>query len=133
MASTNVSSACDAAQVAALLASTEIASLITQVETTRWTGRPGYPNRAMVGAALTKAVYCLPTWTRTVRLIAEHAALRDVLGAAPVPGGLSEIMRWSQTGHGHHSRRTASVLSEIMRRCCGHLRPARSTASEGPG
>jgi hypothetical protein len=25
----------------------------------------------------------LPTWTRTVRLIAEHAALREAIGGAP--------------------------------------------------
>jgi len=37
----------------------------------------------MVGMALTKALYELPTWTRTVRLVAEHDGLRRVLGAAP--------------------------------------------------
>lgn len=37
----------------------------------------------MVGAALVKSVYGLPTWTRTVRLIAEHAALREAIGGAP--------------------------------------------------
>ena len=83
MAGTNVSSAHDAAQVAALLASPEIAGLIAELETTRWTGRPGYPIRSMVGTALAKSLYSLPTWTRTTRLIAEHAALRDVLAAAP--------------------------------------------------
>jgi transposase len=44
---------------------------------------PGYPIRTMVGAALVKALYCLPTWTRTARLIAEHAALREAIGGAP--------------------------------------------------
>jgi Transposase DDE domain len=42
-----------------------------------------YPIRAMVGLALVKSVYALPTWTRAVRLVAEHAALRETLGAAP--------------------------------------------------
>src|SRR4051794_23056391 len=28
-------------------------------------------------------MYALPTWSRTVRLVAEHAALRDALGAVP--------------------------------------------------
>jgi hypothetical protein len=37
----------------------------------------------MVGAALVKAIYVLPTWTRTARLIAEHAALRGAIGGAP--------------------------------------------------
>lgn len=49
----------------------------------RWTGRPGYPIRALVGAALVKSMYALPTWSRAVRLVAEHAALRDTLGAVP--------------------------------------------------
>lgn len=82
MASTKVSSPRDAAQVGALLDSPEIAGLITELETTCWTGRPGYPIRAMVGAALVKSLYTLPTWTRTVRLIRDHTGLRDVLGAA---------------------------------------------------
>jgi len=34
----------------------------------------------MVGMALAKSMYCIPTWTRTARLVAEHAALRAALG-----------------------------------------------------
>jgi transposase, IS5 family len=73
----------DAASVAVLLDSPEIASLIIQLEETRWTGRPGYPVRAMVGLALVKSLYTLPTWTRTVALVRDHAALRAALGAVP--------------------------------------------------
>jgi Transposase domain (DUF772) len=83
MATSNVSLARDAAQVAALLDLPEIKQLIADLDETRWTGRPGYPVRMMVGAVLVKVVYCLPTWTRTARLIAEHAALRQVIGGAP--------------------------------------------------
>src|SRR5689334_14522821 len=83
MAASTVPLARDAAQVGALLDSPEIASLITALEQTRWTGRPGYPVRTMVGLALVKAMYTLPTWTRTVALVKDHAALRDVLGAVP--------------------------------------------------
>jgi len=72
-----------AAQVAALLDSPEIVGLIADLEATRWTGRPGYPIRAMVGLALVKSVYVLQTWSRTVRLVAEHAALRAAIGDAP--------------------------------------------------
>jgi len=67
-------------QLAALLDSPEIAHLIRELEATRWTGRPGYPLRAMVGMALAKSIYVIPTWTRTARLVAEHAALRTALG-----------------------------------------------------
>jgi hypothetical protein len=68
---------CSAAvELVGLLDSPEIAELIADLEATRWTGRPGYPIRAMVGMALAKSLYALPTWTRTVRLVREHAALR---------------------------------------------------------
>lgn len=83
MAEANVPPARGAAQVAALLDSPEVARLISDLEMTRWTGRRGYPIRAMVGLALVKSVYCLPTWSRAVRLVGEHATLRGVLGAAP--------------------------------------------------
>jgi len=39
--------------LAGLLDSPEIVRLIAELEETRWTGRPGYPLRAMVGVALT--------------------------------------------------------------------------------
>ena len=68
MASSNVSLPRDAAQVAALLDSPEVSALIADLEATRWTGRPGFPVRAMVGMALIKSLYCLPTWTRTAAL-----------------------------------------------------------------
>ena len=38
----------------------------------------------MVGMALTKNVYTLPTWTRTVALVREHAALRVAIGCPDV-------------------------------------------------
>ena len=69
-----------AAELAGLLESPEIADLIRELEATRWTGRPGYPIRAMVGMALAKSMYAIPTWTRTVRLVREHAALQAALG-----------------------------------------------------
>jgi hypothetical protein len=34
---------------------------IADLDETRWTGRPGYPIRVMVGAALVKAVYAPPS------------------------------------------------------------------------
>jgi hypothetical protein len=70
----------DAVQLAALLDSPEITQLVAGLGATRWTGRPGYPIRTMVGMALAKSLYTLPTWTRTVALVAEHAALRAALG-----------------------------------------------------
>ncbi|HEV2773345.1 MAG TPA: transposase [Thermoleophilaceae bacterium] len=69
-----------ATELAGLLDSPEIGRLIAELDETRWTGRPGYPLRAMVGMALAKSLYAIPTWTRTVRLVREHAALRLALG-----------------------------------------------------
>src|SRR5512133_574412 len=80
MAVPTVTRRSDAVQIAALLDSPEIAQLVNELVATRWTGRPGYPIRTMVGMALAKSVYTLPTWTRTVALVSEHAALRDALG-----------------------------------------------------
>lgn len=83
MVDTKIPPGRDAHQLSALLASPEIEKLIADLDATRWTGRPGYPIRAMVGMMLVKSLYALPTWTRTARLVREHAALRDVLGCAP--------------------------------------------------
>jgi len=66
-------------QLAGLLDSPEIAALVSELEATRWTGRPGYPLRSLVGMALVKSVYAIPTWTRTVALVREHEALRAAI------------------------------------------------------
>lgn len=75
-----------AEDLSTILDSPEIGDLIDQLQTTRETGRPGYPIRSMVGMALAKSLYALPTWMRTVRLVREHAALATVIapdGAVP--------------------------------------------------
>ncbi|MCA1606095.1 MAG: hypothetical protein LC775_11635 [Acidobacteria bacterium] len=51
MAISNVPPRRGAEQVAVLLDSPEIARLISDLQETRWTGRPGYAIRAMVGLA----------------------------------------------------------------------------------
>jgi hypothetical protein len=33
----------------------------------------------MIGMALAKSIYAVPTWTRTVALVREHAALRGAI------------------------------------------------------
>ncbi len=74
-----------AAELAGLLDSPEIAALVSELEATRWTGRPGFPIRAMVGIALAKSMYAIPTWTRTVALVREHTALRRAITDGGVP------------------------------------------------
>jgi Transposase DDE domain len=74
------------ADLSSILESPEISALIDQLQTTRETGRPGYPIRSMIGMALAKSHYALPTWTRTVALVREHPALAAVIapdGAVP--------------------------------------------------
>jgi hypothetical protein len=84
MADPTVPPRSDAVQLAELLDSPEITQLVAELAATRWTGRPGYPVRSMVGMALAKSLYTLPTWTRTVGLAAEHAALRAAIGCPDV-------------------------------------------------
>jgi transposase len=80
LATATVASRSASAEVAALLDSPEIRGLIEHLQATRWTGRPGFPIRTMVGMALAKSMYALPTWAKLVRLVSEHAALQAALG-----------------------------------------------------
>jgi hypothetical protein len=85
MATATVPPRSGASELAGLLDSPEIASLIAELEATRWTGRPGYPIRSMIGMALAKSIYAIPTWTRTVALVREHAGLLAALGTDECP------------------------------------------------
>ncbi|HEU4702116.1 MAG TPA: transposase [Conexibacter sp.] len=69
-----------AAELRSLLDSPEIRGLVDHLQETRWTGRPGYPIRVMVGMALAKSMYALPTWAKLVRLVCEHDGLQAALG-----------------------------------------------------
>ena len=72
----NVARRSVAGSLSDILESAEISRLVDELQATRWTGRPGYPLRAMIGMALAKSLYALPTWTRTVALVAEPPYLR---------------------------------------------------------
>jgi DDE family transposase/transposase-like protein DUF772 len=85
LASTNVAPRSASSELSALLDSPEIGQLISELEATRWTGRPGYPIRTMIGLALAKSLYALPTWTKVVNLVAEHWKLQRVLGCEGDP------------------------------------------------
>jgi Transposase DDE domain len=79
MTSVNVARRSVAGNLSDILESDEVCRLIDELQQTRWTGRPGYPLRAMIGMALAKSLYAIPTWTRTVALVAEHPALAAVI------------------------------------------------------
>jgi Transposase DDE domain/Transposase domain (DUF772) len=85
-----------AAQLSLLLDSPEIRRLIGELEATRWTGRPGYPVRTMVGLALAKSLYAIPTWTKTVALVGEHWKLQRVLGCEGAPPSVYAAYRFAE-------------------------------------
>ncbi len=113
MAGGKVPRHCDVEMLTRLLDSREVASLVSGLEATRWTGRPGYPIRAMVGMALVKSLYVLPTWTRTVRLVAEHPALRDAIGGAPSVDACYRFTRKVREHKGVLDSCVASVLASL--------------------
>ncbi len=79
-----------------LLDSPEIRQLIAELEATRWTGRPGYPIRTMLGLCLVKARYAIPTWTKTVALVREHWALQRALGCEGKPPSVYAAYRFAE-------------------------------------
>jgi len=85
VATPNLAGGAASAALKTVLDSPEIGRLIDELEATRWTGRPGYPVRTMVGLALAKSLYALPTWTRVVELVADHWKLQRVLGCEGNP------------------------------------------------
>ena len=85
-----------AAQVERLLESPELQRLIAELQETRWTGRPGYPIRCMIGLALAKSIYALPTWTKTVALVREHWALQRALGCEGNPPSVYSAYRFAE-------------------------------------
>jgi hypothetical protein len=71
----------------------------------------------MVGMALTKSLYAIPTWTRTVALVREHAALRLALGCGGEPPSVYACYRFSAklVRYQHFARRlhrAGSLVSE---------------------
>ncbi len=97
MASSNLAGAtASTAALERLLDSPEIGRLIEELEATRWTGRPGYPVRTMVGLALAKSLYALPTWTKVVALVAEHWKLQRVLGCEGSPPSVYAAYRFAE-------------------------------------
>lgn len=96
MASPNVAGGAASATLKAVLDSPEIGRLIEGLEATRWTGRPGYPIRTMVGLALAKSLYALPTWTKVVALVADHWKLQRVLGCEGDPPSIYAAYRFAE-------------------------------------
>jgi hypothetical protein len=95
MASPKVAGGAASAVLKSLLDSPEIGQLIEELQATRWTGRRGYPIRTMIGLALAKSLYAIPTWTKTVALVGEHWKLQRVLGCEGKPPSLWSAYRFA--------------------------------------
>lgn len=117
MASPNVAGEAASATLAGLLDSPEIGRLIEELQATRWTGRPGYPIRTMVGLALAKSLYALPTWTKTVALVREHWALQRALGCEGNPPSVYAAYRFAEKlrDHGDKLERCIDSVVEGLR------------------
>ncbi len=113
MASANVAGRSASAELKQLLDSPEIAELIRELEETRWTGRPGYPVRTMVGLALAKSLYALPTWTKTVALVREHWALQRALGCEGNPPSVYAAYRFAEKLRAHGDKLERCIDSVI--------------------
>jgi hypothetical protein len=96
MASPKVAGGAASAALKAVLDSPEIERLIADLEATRWTGRPGYPIRTMVGLCLAKSLYAIPTWTKMVALLREHWALQRALGCEGKPPSVYAAYRFAE-------------------------------------
>jgi hypothetical protein len=110
------------AELAAILDSPEIGRLIEDLEGVRWTGRPGYPIRSLLGVALAKSIYAIPTWSRTIALVHEHEGLQRALGDCP---SVYAAYRFSVK-----LRRHGDLLEACIARVLARLRAERSGMGE---
>jgi hypothetical protein len=78
----------------------------------------------MVGLALAKSLYVIPTWTRTVALVAEHQALQIALGCEGDPPSVYAAYRFSAKLRAHQA-----MLDE----CIGRVTDALQAKLKGYG
>jgi IS5 family transposase len=110
----SVATSC-AETVSVVLHSVEISDFVDQIEHLRWTGRPGYSTRTLMGMVLTKGLYAIPTWTRTLALVREHAGLRSAIGCvddADVPS-IDAIYRFMKKLRGCEGQRQECIDSVL--------------------
>ncbi len=119
MTTQNVARRSVASDLSGILASSEISNLIEELQTTRSTGRPGYSLRTMVGMALAKSMYAIPTWTRTVALVREHRELAAVIAPNGEVPSLWSCYRFAGKLRKHSDLLNgciAGVLKELKKR-----------------
>lgn len=119
MTAQNVARRSVAADLSDILDSPEVVRLIDELRALRLTGRPGYPLRSMIGMALAKSLYALPTWTRTVALVREHPALAAVIAPDGQVPSLWSCYRFTAKLRDHTDLLEgciAGVLKELKKR-----------------
>ncbi len=67
----------------------------------------------MVGMTLVKSLYVLPTWTRTVALVAEHAGLRKAIGGTPSADACYRFTRKLRQHKGLLDSAIAAVIGSL--------------------
>jgi hypothetical protein len=86
---------------------------------------PAFEEAFYTSTQIERALYALPTWTRTVRLVAEHAELRSVLGDAPSEWACYRFARWGESSRPRAARSTPPTITccrrETTRRTAGFL------------
>lgn len=110
-------------ELGVILDSPEIRALVENLEETRWTGRPGYRVRSQIGMLLVKHLYCIPVWSRTIRLVEEHDALWRTIGCTGTgePDGVPSedaLLRFRRKVMDHHDLLTVCfdrILASLKR------------------
>lgn len=92
--------------------------MVAELQETRWTGRPGYSIRTMIGLCLVKSLYAIPTWTKVIGLVGEHWKLQRVLGCEGNPPSVYAAYRFAEKlrAHGDKLERCIDSVVEGLRR-----------------
>jgi hypothetical protein len=69
----------------------------------------------MVGMALAKSLYAIPTWTRTVALVREHAGLQATLGCQGGPPSEWACYRFAAKLREHKHLLDACIAAVVER------------------
>jgi hypothetical protein len=113
VATINVPLSRDTAQIAARPDLPEFKQLISDLGETQWTDAPATRSAPWSALRWSSPLYAIPTWTRTVALVKDHAGLRDVLGAAPSADAAYRFTIKFREHGDMLARRIAKVLARL--------------------
>lgn len=118
------------------LAAREMRSLERAIAAARWTGRPGYPIRSMVGIALLRSAGKLHV-SEAMRVVADHRPIRAALGIEGDPPSAYACYRFEAKIRGKRLLAADDALYVGLRERLraaglGRLEPLASAPSERP-